>query len=65
MLVMEYVPGTSLFNVRKPFEADKLEQTAADLGRYNTTSAGSPLSCCCAQLISANWHVTIGCAEAL
>ena len=32
-LVMEYVPGTPLFSASKPFEADKLEQTAADLGR--------------------------------
>ena len=33
MLVMEFVPGSALFNVQKPFEADNLEQTAADLGR--------------------------------
>ena len=34
MLVMEYVPAAALFNVQKPFEPDRLEQTAADLGRY-------------------------------
>ena len=33
MLVMEYVPGSALFDVQKPFEAANLEQTAADLGR--------------------------------
>ena len=33
-LVMEYVPGTALFHVDKPFGRDRLEQTAADLGRY-------------------------------
>ncbi len=36
MLVMEYVPGMALFTVHTPFEADKLEQTAADLGRSGT-----------------------------
>ena len=36
MLVMEYVPGTALFNVHKPFEAKHMEQTAADLGRCGT-----------------------------
>ena len=34
MLVMEYVPGTALFTVNKPFQEEKLEQTAADLGRW-------------------------------
>jgi len=33
MLVMEYVPGSALFAVNGPFQAEKLEQTAADLGR--------------------------------
>lgn len=33
MLVMEYVPGAPLFNLEKPFTADNLNQTAADLGR--------------------------------
>ena len=33
LLVMEYVPGTALFTASKPFGSDKLEQTAADLGR--------------------------------
>ncbi|DBA96975.1 TPA: hypothetical protein ACH3X1_001299 [Trebouxia sp. C0004] len=33
MLVMEYVPGSALFAVHGPFQAEKLEQTAADLGR--------------------------------
>lgn len=36
MLVMEYVPGAVLFHVQKPFEAERLEQTAADLGRYGS-----------------------------
>jgi len=33
MLVMEYVPGSALFAVSRPFQAETLEQTAADLGR--------------------------------
>ncbi len=33
MLVIEYVPGSALFAVNGPFQAEKLEQTAADLGR--------------------------------
>lgn len=32
-LVMEYVPGTALSHVQQPFEFERLEQTAADLGR--------------------------------
>lgn len=34
MLVMEYVPGTALFHMQRPFQPERLEQTAADLGRY-------------------------------
>lgn len=39
-LVMEYVPGTALFHVRQPFRLERLEQTAADLGRYGKTELG-------------------------
>ena len=38
MLVMEYVPGAALFHVQKPFQPERLEQTAADLGRYAACS---------------------------
>lgn len=32
-LVMDYIPGTTLFQARQPFETAKLHETATDLGR--------------------------------
>ena len=39
-LVMEFVPGTALFHVQQPFGLQRLEQTAADLGRYGHAEQG-------------------------
>lgn len=33
-LIMDYVPGTALFEAKEPFEPAHLSQTACDLGRY-------------------------------
>ena len=33
-LIMDYVPGTALFEAQEPFEPTQLSQTAFDLGRY-------------------------------
>ena len=46
MLVMEYVPGTALFTVNKPFQEEKLEQTAADLGRWASCAGHSYVRAC-------------------
>ena len=53
MLVMEYIPGSGLFDLEQPFQAHQIMRTAEDLGR-----CPPPPGCHCALTLNGTSEVS-------